>query len=302
MKRRKIVAALAARQERERRQVEAIASAQVQKSLANLLRLTIAAFEIGAPISKAVATGLKPLESAVASASALGSMFGARRTALSVGSVVMSRDEPGTLRLASAYDAAVDFANKRLQLTEGELQSLIRTFRGDALRAVADGATVIEQAVQEAIRDVLIDGGGVREGRRAIRAAFERVGFSPVAPYRAEAIVRTQVQIAYSAGRQQSLADPEIQAALWGFEYTAAVDDRTTELCRRLDGVRRPKADPFWSRFTPPNHYNCRSTVIEIFNGDRSARETPIPAGVQPFRGFDFNPGNAYARMLQLRP
>jgi SPP1 gp7 family putative phage head morphogenesis protein len=43
--------------------------------------------------------------------------------------------------------------------------------------------------------------------------------------------------------------------------FDAVGDGRTTPLCRSLDGITLPASDSFWNIYTPPNHWNCRSTI-----------------------------------------
>ena len=110
-----------------------------------------------------------------------------------------------------------------------------------------------------------------------IRSRLGSAGLSLARPYVIETIYRTAVQTAYSAGRMQANADPAIQEILWGYQYSAVMDDRTSDLCSRLDQLVRPKDDPVWQTLTPPNHYNCRSDLLEVFHGDSLAIQTDIP-------------------------
>lgn len=43
--------------------------------------------------------------------------------------------------------------------------------------------------------------------------------------------------------------------------YDAVGDGLTTDLCNRLDRTCLPASDGFWGLYTPPNHFNCRSTI-----------------------------------------
>ena len=51
-------------------------------------------------------------------------------------------------------------------------------------------------------------------------------------------------------------------------QFDAILDDRTTELCKSLDGVIRPVDDAFWDQYYPPNHFNCRSDVRQLRDGN----------------------------------
>ena len=46
-------------------------------------------------------------------------------------------------------------------------------------------------------------------------------------------------------------------------EYSAIMDGHTTVNCIKLDGVVRPVDDAFWRTWYPPNHWGCRSDVLQ---------------------------------------
>lgn len=64
-------------------------------------------------------------------------------------------------------------------------------------------------------------------------------------------------------------------------KFEAVEDDHTTALCNSLNGVIKHVDDPFWTKFYPPNHYNCRSTVRQLRNApeteDKDIKEPNIP-------------------------
>ena len=73
-------------------------------------------------------------------------------------------------------------------------------------------------------------------------------------------------------------------------EFDAVIDDRTSTICRPLDKVTLPVDDPFWDKYYPPNHFNCRSTVRQL----RSGKATPKDDIAYPEQipdNFKFNVG-----------
>ncbi len=62
------------------------------------------------------------------------------------------------------------------------------------------------------------------------------------------------------------MTDPDVKDITKFWEYVAIEDDRTSEICLALNGVCLPPDDDFWSINYPPNHYNCRSTVIAVLD------------------------------------
>jgi SPP1 gp7 family putative phage head morphogenesis protein len=55
-------------------------------------------------------------------------------------------------------------------------------------------------------------------------------------------------------------------------KMTVVEDAQTTEICEPLDGITLPVGDPFWDEFYPPNHWNCRSTVLQLDEGEVSSK------------------------------
>ncbi|OQC23315.1 MAG: hypothetical protein BWX71_02101 [Deltaproteobacteria bacterium ADurb.Bin072] len=67
------------------------------------------------------------------------------------------------------------------------------------------------------------------------------------------------------------------------FEYSAILDDRTSEVCEALDG----KILRDFGSLQPPNHFMCRSLLIPVTQvDDWGGKEDAIPSGVKPQKGF----------------
>lgn len=90
-----------------------------------------------------------------------------------------------------------------------------------------------------------------------------------LSPHRLETIVRTNATDAYNEGRVIAARDPDIKEFIQGMQYSAILDNRTTEICASLDNRIIPMDDPALDKLIPPNHFNCRSVLV------------PVPVGVQ---------------------
>lgn len=95
------------------------------------------------------------------------------------------------------------------------------------------------------------------------------------------------VPLAINQGRKQAA---EANNDVIGFQYSAIIDDVTTEVCRQLDGKTRAIDDLESAKLDPPNHFNCRSILVPI-----TAVEGTPEGG---FTGFEIS-GDA-ARESQL--
>ena len=79
-------------------------------------------------------------------------------------------------------------------------------------------------------------------------------------------------------------------------QLNAIIDNRTTSLCRDLNGTIRRLDDPWWETYYPTNHFRCRDTVTTL--SDRELKRDGLavtPDGVltkieTPAKGFDHSP------------
>ena len=77
-------------------------------------------------------------------------------------------------------------------------------------------------------------------------------------------VVRTNITRAQNVARRQVFSDPEVKQLFPALQYWAIIDDVTTEVCKALHKRIYATDDPIWNNITPPNHHNCRSTIIPI--------------------------------------
>lgn len=110
---------------------------------------------------------------------------------------------------------------------------------------------------------------------------------------RLSTIYRNAIQNAYNAGRYEQMRANK-RNKYW--LYDGVIDGRTSDICRALDGKIYPADSPVWRTIHPPNHHNCRSTVIGLTEAQAKARGyrpgTPdvIPQDGTPEPGWDTNP------------
>lgn len=101
-----------------------------------------------------------------------------------------------------------------------------------------------------------------------------------------DTLSRTNLYEAMNEARYAEFTDPEMGDFVVALEYSAILDDRTTEICEALNKATFAVDSPEWDSYRPPNHYNCRSVLIPITAIDGwDGRESPSPT-VRPQAGF----------------
>lgn len=96
--------------------------------------------------------------------------------------------------------------------------------------------------------------------------------------------IRTTIFEAINEARYEVFSDPQLDGFVEALEYSAILDGRTTEICNDLDGHVHPIDDAFWDKYTPPNHFNCRSIIVPITERDKWKESGE--ADVDPAEGF----------------
>lgn len=133
-------------------------------------------------------------------------------------------------------------------------QKVLSDVRQALLQAVSNGETLDE--VMDRIREVFKP--YVESSRGDNGELLE--------PSRIETIVRTNLTDVYNQGRmvQGAMADD----ALEGWQYSAILDSRTTEICKHMDGKVFRADDKRAMALRPPRHFNCRSVMVPIVVGE----------------------------------
>ena len=147
-------------------------------------------------------------------------------------------------------------------------------------------AGVLSQDVLEKTRDVirnsLLEGSTLKERIKALQEAAPEL--AAMTQHRLEAIARTEITRADTLGR---LAAMKANDDVIGVEFSAIMDDRTTEICASRHGLVMRLDDPRLAENTPPLHVNCRSMLISLTVYDypdglfTSHEFDEIPVGIQ---------------------
>lgn len=175
--------------------------------------------------------------------------------------------EPEPVVRFPQIDAAVrDLQAKRL-LTQAEFNVLDQDARRAAFTIARLGSTDAIGKVREALADDLRDGGSLRDFRLRISDAIAGSGLGE---HQVEAVYRTQVAQAYSAGQKDILDHPLVADEFPYLLWTATHDSRTRpdHLAMEHSGQNGTavyrRDDPIWQTLYPPAGWNCRCMVIPL--------------------------------------
>ncbi len=117
------------------------------------------------------------------------------------------------------------------------------------------------------------------------RERFQALGITVNKDYLLKTLYRTASSAAFNAGQWDVYINDD---SLWGFTYSAVLDDVTRVTHRAQNGVTLPKHDSYWSIWWPPNGYNCRCLPIPVY---KSQNWVLPKSGFVPDPGFEFNSG-----------
>lgn len=290
--------------QREKNKLLAIGMRSAKRICANARIAALQAYGGPGDVASALGTELDEMPSLLTDASIAGHLAG-RLQALRTATGEMRKRSKGLGR--GPYDAATQFMKARLNLSEERLKPLRKKYQGMAVNVNHTIDELVQKKTHQALSEIVQRGMHVREGMMHLRNRLNTMGIAADNPWLLETAVRSQIHLAYSAGRWNMNQHPDIQEILWGYWYSTAGDERVRPTHEAMEGARYPKDSAFWDANFAPCGFNCRCECIEIFNHDREAvmRELPETVtidGVEVVpgadKGWDYNPGEVFADML----
>lgn len=126
-------------------------------------------------------------------------------------------------------------------------------------------SVITDETVKARIVDTLT--AGIEDGisNKDLFELIELDVAGKISEWHAETIARTENSKLYNAGRIARYMDPDIEGFVEALQYSAILDTRTTEVCEHLDGrIININDTATISRYTPPNHFNCRSMWLPV--------------------------------------
>ena len=182
----------------------------------------------------------------------------------------IKEDKENKKEFADNYDMApteaIGWMLERVSMSKEDFNNIIdKKAKFRAFTVAKQTSLDAIERTKELLNKTLQEGETMKEWYDRLKSdeILSKIGFHENNPFYLETVFRTNTISAYNAGRWEEIQKYKDDIAL--LEYVAIDDSRTTEICAALDGVRLPVDDPFWKNHYPPNHFNCRSQVREIY-------------------------------------
>jgi phage putative head morphogenesis protein, SPP1 gp7 family len=280
---------------REKDMLEATGFRQARRIANKVLIKAIQTYRRGFDITDVLTTTLDEVRPLLVDAMVAAEVMGRHRGLLTAGQELGKNK-----KTMGPYDWARKFVSDRLKLTPTQLRIIQDKYGPVASKVTSRMSDHAEGVAKKAIYEIVRQGMHIKDGTIFLRNALAGAGIQPDQPWLFETLVRSQIHVAYGAGRWASMQEPEIDEILWGYEYVSIDDDRVRPTHAALNGTRLPKDDPRWNEIWPPNGYNCRCDVIEIFEPVKP-KEPPREIDyegdiiqVRPDLGWAVNHGKMY--------
>lgn len=225
---------------------------------------------------------------------------------------------------------------EQIAFFRGKLGNLVPTARWDDLmHAEHDVAFMVAGAAKadlladlaEAVDKAIADGETIQQFRRRFLEIIQRRGWAGFTgddrttdrpqggrglAWRTRVIYETNLLTSYAAGRRAQLEDGGYTH--WMYKHSDFVQ-RPRPHHVALNGIVRPKDDPFWQTHYPPNGWGCRCRVLGVRSPAQARRlggdpDKPLPSWVgqrdpktgQPVgvdKGFAYMPGGSVVERVR---
>lgn len=167
-------------------------------------------------------------------------------------------------------------------IIQQELQNSVKFGRtpGDTRQVIWDRLVSRGFTTREAVRETETDAS-------VMRTLNDLWGVSePQTAAYLDTLSRTNLFEAMNEARYAEFTDPELGGFVVALQYSAILDDRTTDICQALNGKTWTEDSDVWDQYRPPNHYNCRSVLVPVTELDGWDGQESPPPSVQPQQGF----------------
>lgn len=153
------------------------------------------------------------------------------------------------------------FPQSEKKFTDAEIlpEEFLEIINSDAFKSVGDYSMEITKRAKNKILSALKN--GVSQGE-LVSVLKEELG--DVSENWINTFVRTKTTEMFNSARKSYYeTDPIASQVVEAYQWSAVLDDRTSEICQYLDGKIFEKGNEV-DRMGPPAHFNCRSVLVPI--------------------------------------
>jgi SPP1 gp7 family putative phage head morphogenesis protein len=157
-------------------------------------------------------------------------------------------------------------------------EELLDLLEQESFKIVGDYVAQVTKKGKNIIVQGIKDGVSEQELTRQVRELMTDESESWIAT-----VVRTKTtEVMNDARKAYWENDPIASQLVEAYQYSAIIDERTSEVCSELDGQIFDRGD-FIDRLTPPLHFNCRSVLVPVTRYENyKDDEDYVPAGKEP--------------------
>lgn len=159
------------------------------------------------------------------------------------------------------FNEAINYFVKKAPILYEKLDDIINSTKDTFFYIKRSTELEATKRVLESLKKTLENGGTYQEWKQDISDIADKAGLGEDGWY-SHLVFRQNMVNAYQSGRyEQQMEDDEYFSYLL---FDGVEDERQTDFCRTYSGKVYKKSDPIWALIYPPNHFNCRSSVIEL--------------------------------------
>lgn len=151
-------------------------------------------------------------------------------------------------------------SDKKFAMSEDLLpEELLEIIEAEAFKIVGDYSV----HVTNKLRNELVQ--GIKNGlpERELLNSLKELGSEETEKW-LKTVIRTKTTEMFNRGRKSYWdTDPIAKQIVDAYQFSAIIDDRTSEVCRELDGKVFSDKE-YVGRIVPPLHFNCRSVLVPI--------------------------------------
>jgi SPP1 gp7 family putative phage head morphogenesis protein len=198
------------------------------------------------------------------------------------------------------FDEAINYFRSKTNLTPEEFRRLSEAARAKASTIAAGSSDYVRSSINDLLDQALADGMTLKDFQSQAADVLDSAGLSARTPWYWETVYRTNLQTSYQAGRWKQIADPAVAQARPYLRYVSALLPTTRPSHREKHGHVFPIDHPFWSRWYPPNGFNCYCTAMSVSPDLLMRRGWTVDAVEswvypEPDEGFGGNAGKSAA-------